>query len=223
VVRRIELYNFTGAYDPLTHEAICADLTCGIPSDGEMGDFISAQMTAVNVQADSVTVTKVGNGTVQSADKVISCGNKCTAPYIGGTAVTLTAKAGSGSTFTGWTGACTGIGSCTVTVTGAAAVSATFTPNPPSAGGGGGGGGVAGGGGGGTTASTFKLTINRNGKGTVTTNPAGTSFASGKVVTLTATPDPGAPWNGWSGACTGTALTCTITMTKDTSVTANFK
>ena len=61
-------------------------------------------MTAVLVQSNSVTVTKSGNGTVDSADKLISCGNKCVAAYNAGAAVTLTAKAASGSVFAGWTG-----------------------------------------------------------------------------------------------------------------------
>ena len=34
-----------------------------------------------------------------------ACGNKCAAPYSAGDQVTLTAKAGSGSAFSGWTGA----------------------------------------------------------------------------------------------------------------------
>ena len=80
-----------------------------------------------------------------------------------------------------------------------------------------------GGGGGGSTSSTFKLTVSKTGKGTVTTNPAAASFAAGTVVTLTATPDAGSPWIGWAGACTGTSLTCTLTMTANLSVTANFK
>ncbi|MCW3099950.1 MAG: hypothetical protein JWL77_5568 [Chthonomonadaceae bacterium] len=89
--------------------------------------------------------------------------------------------------------------------------------------GGGGGGGGTGGGGGGSTATTFKLTIVTNGKGTVTASPAAASYAAGTVVTLTATPAAGSPWIGWSGAVTGTALTTTVTITKDTSVTANFR
>lgn len=96
-----------------------------------------------------------------------------------------------------------------------------------SSGGGGGGGGTStgggGGGGGGSTTTTYKLAISTPGKGTVTTNPAGVTFASGTVVTLTAKPDPGAPWRGWSGACTGTSFTCTLTMNSDKSVTATFK
>lgn len=92
-----------------------------------------------------------------------------------------------------------------------------------STGGGGGGGGTGGGGGGGSTTTTYKLSIVTRGKGTVATNPAGTSFSPGTVVTLTATPNPGEPWLGWTGACTGTSRTCSLTMNSDKAVTANFK
>jgi hypothetical protein len=127
VVRRIELYKFTGAYDPVTHEATCADVLCKAPAAGEVGDFISAQMTAANVQSDSVTVTSVGNGKVESLDRRVSCPGPCGSPYVQGTMVTLTARPGSDSTFGGWTGACTGTGTCTVTATGHVDVGATFT------------------------------------------------------------------------------------------------
>ena len=42
-------------------------------------------------------------------------------------------------------------------------------------------------------------------------------------MTLTATPDVGSPWIGWSGDATGTARTISITMNKAMSVIANFK
>jgi len=85
------------------------------------------------------------------------------------------------------------------------------------------GGGGGGGGGGTTTSATYKLTIGKTGKGTVTTNPAGTTFAAGTVVTLTATPDVGSPWIGWSGSVTSTSKTITVTMNSNLSLTANFK
>ena len=139
-----------GAYDPATHEALCADLTCTAPGVGEQGDFVSAQMTAALVKSDSITVGITGNGKVESAEKRITCPNKCVAPYNQGTAVTLTAKANSGSTFAGWTGGCTGTNAtCTATATGHVMVGANFTvvvAPPPSTGGGGGGGGTSGGG-----------------------------------------------------------------------------
>jgi len=40
----------------------------------------------------------------------------------------------------------------------------------------------------------------RTGTGTVATNPIGVSFAGGTVTTMTATPDPGSPLIGWTGA-----------------------
>jgi hypothetical protein len=43
--------------------------------------------------------------------------------------VTLNATAASGSTFAGWSGACTGTGTCTVSMTAARSVTATFNTN----------------------------------------------------------------------------------------------
>ncbi|MCK7533088.1 MAG: hypothetical protein MZV63_19660 [Marinilabiliales bacterium] len=66
-----------------------------------------------------------GSGTVSGAS--INCGATCSASFDSGTAVTLTASPASGSTFGGWSGACTGTGTCTVTMTAARSVTATFT------------------------------------------------------------------------------------------------
>jgi uncharacterized repeat protein (TIGR02543 family) len=41
-------------------------------------------------------------------------------------------------------------------------------------------------------------------------------------VTLTAAAAGGSAFAGWSGACTGTAATCTVTMTANRAVTATF-
>ena len=79
------------------------------------------------------------------------------------------------------------------------------------------------GGGGGTTATAFKLTVVTNGRGTVAQSPTGTSFSSGTAVTLTATPTAGGTWIGWTGDVVSSASTITVTMTKDTKVTANFR
>lgn len=72
--------------------------------------------------------------------------------------------------------------------------------------------------------TTYTLTIAKagTGSGTVTANPAGTVFVSGTRVTLTATPAAGSIFTGWSGGCTGTSTTCSGTMTRNVSVTANF-
>jgi hypothetical protein len=87
----------------------------------------------------SVTKGGTGSGTVMGSPAGINCGAACYQAVTQGTAISLTATAISGSTFMGWSGACSGTGTCAVTVNGATDVSATFdtdrvdrplTPNP---------------------------------------------------------------------------------------------
>ena len=78
----------------------------------------------------ALDVTKSGTGSGTVAGGAISCGATCSANVASGTAVTLTATPASGSTFGGWSGACTGTGSCVVTMTAARAVTATFDATP---------------------------------------------------------------------------------------------
>ncbi|MBI1736724.1 MAG: hypothetical protein HYR51_16280, partial [Candidatus Rokubacteria bacterium] len=75
-----------------------------------------------------LTVTKSGGGTgtVTSNPARITCGATCAANFSIGQTVTLTASAASGSVFAGWSGACSGTGSCTVTMNAAKSVTATF-------------------------------------------------------------------------------------------------
>lgn len=84
-------------------------------------------------------------------------------------------------------------------------------------------GGGGGGGGGTTTTSSYKLSVSKTGKGTVTTSPVAASYAAGTVVTLTATPDVGSPWIGWSGSVVSKSQTISVTMNGNLSLTANFK
>jgi hypothetical protein len=57
----------------------------------------------------------------------------------------------------------------------------------------------------------------------VTSPTCSQALPAGSTVTLTAQPDGGPQaFLGWSGACTGASLTCTVTMTADTSVAASF-
>jgi aryl-phospho-beta-D-glucosidase BglC (GH1 family) len=79
-----------------------------------------------NTQTLTVTKAGTGSGTVTSSPSGINCGSTCGASYSNGTSVTLTFAAGSGSTFAGWIGACSGSGTCTVSMTAARSVTATF-------------------------------------------------------------------------------------------------
>ena len=170
----------------------------------------------------TLTVALTGKGKVISAQRTINCGAVCsTTPALGlGWTEILTAIPGTGSVFSGWTGACSGTApTCGVIVNGLVDVGATFTT--PAGGGGGGAGGGA---------TSFKLTVAKSNSGTVLSTPSGincgstctTSFGTGNAVALTATPPPGLAFLGWSGACSGTAQSCTVTMNADTKVQANF-
>ena len=57
-------------------------------------------------------------------------GTTCSASYTSGTSVTLTQAPAAGSTFAGWSGACTGTGACVVAMTAARAVTATYNSAP---------------------------------------------------------------------------------------------
>ncbi len=74
----------------------------------------------------SVSTSGDGSGTVTSNPAGINCGSTCTASFTANTSVTLTANLGSGSTFSGWSGACSGTGSCTVNMSNAQSVTASF-------------------------------------------------------------------------------------------------
>ncbi len=78
----------------------------------------------------TVTRSGSGRGAVKSAPEAIDCGERCSATFNLGTVVTLTATPESTSTFTGWSGACSGTGTCVVSMTQQRSVTATFSPVP---------------------------------------------------------------------------------------------
>ncbi|GEM_PF-2554624 len=75
-----------------------------------------------------LAVSTVGNGTVTSSDGLIDCSSNCSREYPKGAAVYLTALAGAGSLFTGWSGDCTGTGNCALDMNEDRSVIATFSP-----------------------------------------------------------------------------------------------
>lgn len=80
-------------------------------------------------------------------------------------------------------------------------------------------------------ASTYAVTVSKTGTGagTITSSPTGIncgtdcsgSFGNGGVVTLTATPNAGSAFDGWSSGCAGTA-SCTLAANAPVAVTAQF-
>jgi YVTN family beta-propeller protein len=75
----------------------------------------------------SVELAGDGNGTVTSTPGGIACGSACTESFSVGETVTLTALPVTGSSFSSWSGACTGTTVCSITLDGAVSVVATFS------------------------------------------------------------------------------------------------
>ena len=99
------------------------------PIDGllyEMSLGASATQRTLTVQTQGA-----GTGTVTGPG--INCPGDCTETYSDGQQVILAATQGSGSSFGGWSGACTGSGPCQLTMDADKQATATFnsSPDPP--------------------------------------------------------------------------------------------
>lgn len=105
--------------------------TGGNPCNVVMNSNLTA--TATFGQNVTLSVSEVGKGTVTSTDGQINCTNgsgTCSAVYLTGTAVTLNATAATGYAFSGWSGPCTGRGSCTFVMNSSLTAKATFVTSP---------------------------------------------------------------------------------------------
>ena len=179
------------------------------------GDCTVTMTAARNVSASfttgsfplTVSKTGAGAGRVVSTPSGVDCGSACAGTFGAGATVVLTANADDSSTFGGWSGACTNAGAtCSVTLDAAKTATATFNRR------------------------TYPLTVSRTGPGLVTADSGGifcggacaANYAAGTTVTLTATPNDGAQFTAWSGACTGALPTCTTTLDAVKNVGATF-
>ena len=74
-----------------------------------------------------ITLSGAGSGTVSSVPDGIRCGTDCSESYYRNESIMLSATPASGSSFAGWSGACSGLSSrCTLAMNTAQAVSARF-------------------------------------------------------------------------------------------------
>jgi prepilin-type N-terminal cleavage/methylation domain-containing protein len=81
----------------------------------------------INTYRLTLTKAGAGSGTVTSNPAGVSCGATCNPLFNYNTSVVLSASASSGSTFSGWSGeGCSGTSTCTVSMTQARDITATF-------------------------------------------------------------------------------------------------
>jgi hypothetical protein len=168
-----------------------------------------------------LTVLKYGSGRVLGPG--IDCGSACVAKFAYGSRVSLVAQPEIGWFLSSWSGACTGTGSCALTMSDSASVTATFSPEPVN-----------------RRALTVRLTRDSDpgcpipAEGLVVSTPPGlvcqmaggedatctATFEPGSTVSLTASPGLAIRFSGYSGACGGTS--CSLVMDDDKSVVATF-
>ena len=159
-----------------------------------------------------LALTSRGPGTVTSAPAGIDCGTTCVGSFTAGSTVALAAIPAAGSYFTGWGGACSGRGGCSVVMSNDASLDASFDTQPP------------------PPPGTYRLSVASSGAGTVTSWPRGidcgttcaADFPAGTNLFLSATPESGSFFAGWKAACSGHGE-CFLLMTRDASVDASFE
>jgi parallel beta-helix repeat protein len=196
---------FTGDANCSDSFSITADMNC------------TATFNKETVQPTNYTLTLqkagTGTGTVTSQPTGVDCGDDCTESYQSGTAITLTATPDSGSTFAGFTGDANCSDSFSITAD--MNCTATFNRKAP------------------PPTPNYTLTIQKEGSGTgiVSTQPTGIdcgddctgSYQSGSIIQLTASPEAGNLFTGWSGACEGTNSSTTVTLDATKECVANFE
>ncbi|HEY3474189.1 MAG TPA: hypothetical protein VGK56_06225, partial [Anaerolineales bacterium] len=179
----------------------------------------AAMIFAILNRSATLTVVKNGEGKVTSSPVGIDCGSICEYNFDNNDTVTLSAEPTSTYTFGGWSGGgCSGAGPCTISMRSDQTVTAIF--NPP--------GSknlvvVTAGAGTGTVSSSPLGITNCAGTGTGTsTGTCIYAFPDNTTVTLSAVAGGTSTFGGWGGACSGTSLTCTVTMSDIQTVIANF-
>ena len=197
-------------YDPLY---LTTSPTCRVPIT--QAQTVTASFTAgfkLTVNATGTASGRVDAQTYWPIHCATGSTAGCSSMVLANTPVTLAATPAANAILKSWSG-CTSSSAleCTVSLTAAKTVTATFQP------------------------STYLLTTVATGTGTGTVTGTGISCATGSggdctepvangdTVTLTAAPGPDSILKSWSGCLTYSGTSCTVTMTGAKKVTATFQ
>jgi uncharacterized repeat protein (TIGR03803 family) len=123
------LYVFTGVPDGSEPVAgLVLDPSGNLYGTAEFGGTSGMgtvfKISPLGPQNFPLTVAFFGSGTVTGNG--VNCTSTCSAFFLPGTMVTLTATPPAGSSFVGWSGSCSGAGTCILTINSAQSVGATF-------------------------------------------------------------------------------------------------
>ncbi|MDR3013558.1 MAG: InlB B-repeat-containing protein, partial [Chitinispirillales bacterium] len=189
-------YRFTGWSGAVTS----ADTSITITIDDYM---------ALTATFELLTYTLATDVTPADGGSVIRNPNNSTGypngTYTHGATVFVTARASAGYMFTGWSDASLLADTLiSITMTDDLELTAIFELIPP---------------------NHYTLTTERNpvAGGTVTRTPNLTSYQEGAEVIITATPNTGYRFTGWTGAMASTDSSITVTMNNDMTLTASFE
>jgi hypothetical protein len=122
-----------GSYSGMTMRSVSIVNIQGPITSGRI--YLPLVLRGLPPADQTLTISKggTGSGTVTSNPPGINCGSTCLYTFPYNTSVTLTATPTSPSTFGGWSGAgCSGTATCTVTMSAAQSITATF--NSPGSG-----------------------------------------------------------------------------------------
>ena len=189
-----------------------------------------ARFDLASTPTQTLTVNAIGQGSgaVQSSPAGIACTitngvigvSGCSASFTQGQVVTLTAATSSPYRFVGWSGPCDGNAPCVVTMSQAQTVTARFEHDDDAVAvtivGGGTGNGVV-------NVSPGSIPCTISGGGVVDGASCTVVFGAPRQIVLTANPQFGSTFVGWSGeGCTTTELQCIFTLTSSRTIVATF-
>jgi len=152
-------------------------------------------------------INTVGSGKVTAIG--IDCGTDCQEQYVENAVIILNPVPNKNAIFTGWSGDCSGMTTCQVTMNKVKNVNANFAVN---------------------SIAKFPLSINADGNGLgvviidgIECNlPCIREYADSTEVALTTRPANNSSFVNWTGPCSGSTTFCQITMNQPQSVAITF-
>jgi uncharacterized repeat protein (TIGR02543 family) len=157
----------------------------------------------------TLSLSQTGEGKITSTNNSIGCTGSCKTDYEINSRVTLKAIPSTGYSFTGWSGDCFGTSAIiSVNLNAAKSCTASFKKD-----------------------ILHPLNVSKTGEGKITSTDntlncgetCQATYEADNTVTLTATPATGYNFAGWTGDCSGTSATTTVTMNAAKSCAATFE